>query len=135
VAERGYQPAPAILSERFPSGFEWHKVQHDVEGFPVDAVYIASGGDIPDSTEGEGVWEGGPLAWSLSRSVSFHEFTVAVAPLEIQLESQLRRGRAKKAEAIVSVLAQRGYDPALLRQCLSREHLGAWAERLKRFGA
>jgi hypothetical protein len=131
MAQRQCQPVPAILCERFGAGFEWHKVQQTVQGFPVDAVYIASGGGIPDSTKGDGVWEGGPMAWSLARIVSFGELTVAVAPLEIQLESQLRRGRADRAEAIVFALRQRGCDADLLRQCLSREHFAAWAEQCR----
>jgi hypothetical protein len=131
VAERGSQPIPAILSEHFPGGFEWHKVQHAVDGFPVDAVYIASGGGIPDSTDGEGVWEGGPHAWSLARTATFHGFAVAAAPLEIQLESQFRRGRSDRVEAIISALHRRGYDPDQLSRCLSQRHLAAYSERLK----
>jgi len=121
-AARAASLALDIREERFPGGFEWHKAHHQVDGFTVDAVYIASGGGIPDAPDGAGVWEGGPHTWDLAGEARFGEFTVLVAPLEVQLESQLRRGCEDRAQAILAVLTRRGVDAAMLRHCLAREH-------------
>jgi len=131
IAHHLQQPEPAISCQAFNGGFKWYKAQHEISGFLVDAVHIASGGGIPDSTSGDGAWEGGPYAWRFARSVPFQEFEVQVAPLEIQLESQIRRGRPDKAEMIAERLRSAGCDAELLEQCLSRDNFAAWKKTLR----
>lgn len=115
---------PPVYSEKF-GDFEWHKAQFEVGGFLTELVYIASGGGIPDSIEGDGIWEGGKIVWSYAKPVPFHHHSVPVAPLEIQLESQLRRGVPEKADEILSVLKQQGYDPEFLQKALSKANYEA----------
>jgi hypothetical protein len=93
---------PPIYSEKF-GDFEWHKAQFEIDGFLTELVYIASGGGIPDSIEGDGIWEGGKIVWSYAKTVPFHGLSVPITPLEIQLESQLRRGVTEKADEILCV--------------------------------
>jgi hypothetical protein len=131
VANYLSEPEFSIVCQQFGSGFKWYKAQHEIGGFPVDAVYIASGGGIPDSIVGDGAWEGGPYAWRFARTVMFEQYSVQVAPLEIQLESQIRRGRLDKAEIIAERLRNTGFDPQLLEQCLSRDNFDAWAGKLR----
>ena len=49
-----------------------------------------------------------------------------VASLEIQLESQLRRGKPDKADHIAAVLRPGDRDPALLRMALSAGNWSYW---------
>jgi hypothetical protein len=131
IASCMLQPQPVISCQSFDSGFKWYKAQNEIGGFLVDAVYIASGGGIPDSITGDGAWEGGPYAWRFARAVQFREYQLQAAPLEIQLESQIRRGRLDRAEIIAERLRTTGFDPTLLEQCLSRESHAAWAKALR----
>ncbi|MFN3650585.1 MAG: hypothetical protein ACK47B_13495 [Armatimonadota bacterium] len=121
-------PSPEIVSQSFPGGFEWHKAQWSRDGFVTEAVFIASGGGIPDSPGGDGIWEGGRHIWSRLRRISFHGERIPVVPLEIQLESQLRRGVVDRAEVIGETLRFRGYDPELLLEGLSTAHLALWQQ-------
>src|SRR5580700_11511254 len=43
VAQYLNEPEPAIVCQSFDSGFKWYKAQHEIGGFIVDAVHIASG--------------------------------------------------------------------------------------------
>jgi hypothetical protein len=126
----GMEASPEIVSETFPGGFEWHKVQWNVEGFTTEAVYIASGGGIPDGTEGEGIWEGGQHIWSLIRYAPFRGYSIPVVPLEVQLESQLRRGREDRATTIIKTLQARGVDESILQKSLSHANRAKWAAKL-----
>jgi hypothetical protein len=51
---------------------------------------------------------------------------VPVVPLEIQLESQLRRDREDRAQEIASVIRRRGADAVWLRKALSAKHYERW---------
>lgn len=107
----------AIQTQAFGE-FKWHKRYWNLDGFPIDASYIESGGGIPDSTTGEGVWEGGVHVWNYVEKVS----GMPVPHLCIQLESQLRREMLDRAAVIKQLLRQRGYDAEIAQQCLSRQN-------------
>jgi hypothetical protein len=55
--------------------------------------------------------------------INFSDFDIKVVPLEIQLESNLRRNRTARTESIISRLKERGYESNLLEQALSKENL------------
>ncbi len=93
-----------------------------MNGFPIDASYIESGGGIPDSPDGAGVWEGGVHVWKYQEEVRTERGHVPVPHLSVQLESQLRRGMLARAAVIKQILRQRGYTDAIAKQCLSQEN-------------
>lgn len=113
---------PSIQTQEFSGGFKWHKLYWDKEGFAIDASFIESGGDIPDSEDGDGVWEGGKLIWQFIEQVNYAGYLVPVPPLSVQLESQLRRERLDRAQEIRHVMQAQGYSQTLARRCLSKEH-------------
>lgn len=108
-----------LFTQSFPSGFTWTKAKWKLEGFPVEVVQISNSAGIPDSESGEGIWEGGKYIWKTANKVDFAPFTVPVVPLEIQLESNVRRDRQDRMDAIVDALLTNGYDKELLSRALS----------------
>ncbi|ALC90476.1 hypothetical protein AM500_12275 [Bacillus sp. FJAT-18017] len=112
-----------IFTQTFPSGFSWTKGRWKIEEFEVEAVHIGDSAGIPDNLKGDGIWEGGRYIWDMYKEVAFQEYKFLVVPLEIQLESNLRRGRQDRAEAILDALRTNGYDSELLSKALSSKHL------------
>ncbi|WP_342422077.1 hypothetical protein [Paenibacillus sp. FSL E2-0178] len=108
-----------LFTQSFASGFTWTKGKWIIEGFDVEAVHISDSAGIPDSEDGAGIWEGGQSIWSYAKQVPFDGYTVPVVPLEIQLESNIRRNRMDRAEAILRVFKDRGYNETLLQKALS----------------
>ncbi|MGG1515696.1 hypothetical protein ABE504_09810 [Paenibacillus oryzisoli] len=86
----------------------------------MEVVQISNSAGIPDSDEGEGIWEGGKYIWELKKLVEFENHEVPVVPLEIQLESNIRRNRPDRKDAILNALITYGYDDELLRKALSK---------------
>jgi len=111
-----------IITQTWSSGFRWHKLRLEIGGFPLDASYIESGGGIPDSPDGDGIWEGGFHVWNYIERVPFEGLLVPVPHLCIQLESQLRRALPDRAAEIRRVLELRGYDREIAARCLSQEN-------------
>jgi hypothetical protein len=107
------------FTQTFPSGFSWMKGKWEIAGFPIEIVHIAQSAGIPDSADGEGIWEGGRHIWSLARRIRFATYEVPVVPLEIQLESNFRRNRPDRANAIIQTLKKHGFDRELLEKALS----------------
>ncbi|MCS7460327.1 hypothetical protein N0M98_09245 [Paenibacillus doosanensis] len=112
-----------IFTQTFGSGFTWTKGRWRIEDFKVEVVQISNSAGIPDSLDGDGIWEGGRFIWSHCRNVTFGRHTVPTVPLEIQLESNLRRKRADRVQSILAALKQYGYDEKLIQKALSRENL------------
>lgn len=110
-------------TETFPSGFTWTKGRWRINGFEVEVVNISNSAGISDSMDGEGIWEGGRYIWDLSKNVGFKQYTIPVVPLEIQLESNLRRERMDRVNSIMRALKKEGYDKELLSKALSTSHL------------
>ncbi|MEH7443474.1 hypothetical protein V7201_14285 [Bacillus sp. JJ1122] len=110
-------------TETFPSGFTWTKGRWMIEGMEVEVVNISQSAGIPDSLDGDGIWEGGKYIWGHSKNVDFGTFTVPVVPLEIQLESNLRRKRKERIDAIMKKLKVNGYNEELILKALSTDHL------------
>jgi hypothetical protein len=98
------------------------KEEKDVKELSV--VQIADSGGIPDSLEGDGIWEGGKYIWDYRKTVMFDRYTISVVPLEIQLESNLRRGREDRVQSIVSALTKNGCDKDLLKKAVAAKHFG-----------
>ncbi|WP_043932084.1 hypothetical protein [Bacillus sp. EB01] len=112
-----------IFTQTFPSGFSWTKGRWVIEGCEVEAVHIGNSAGISDNLTGDGIWEGGKYIWDMYKEVAFQGYKFRVVPLEIQLESNLRRGRQDRAEAILDALRTNGYDSELLSKALSAKHL------------
>lgn len=108
-----------LFTQSFASGFTWTKGKWIIGGFDVEVVHISDSAGIPDSEDGQGIWEGGPAIWSYAKTVSFAGYPVPVVPLEIQLESNIRRNRSGRIEAILQVFQEKGYDETLLQKALS----------------
>lgn len=106
------------FTQTFPSGFTWMKGKWLIHSFPVEVVQISNSAGIP-----EGIWEGGQYIWQYVKGVKFEEFVVPVVPLEIQLESNMRRGREDRTKSILNALQRNGYDRSLLAKALSTKHL------------
>ncbi|NQX68702.1 hypothetical protein HQN90_21485 [Paenibacillus alba] len=107
----------------FGSGFTWTKGRWLIEEFKVEVVQISNSAGIPDSLDGDGIWEGGQYIWSHFRNINLGRHTVPTVPLEIQLESNLRRKRADRIQSILAALKKFGYDEKLIQQALSKENL------------
>lgn len=109
-----------LYTQSFASGFTWTKGKWVISGFEVELVHISDSAGIPDSEDGAGIWEGGPSIWRYARQLPWAGYPVSVVPLEIQLESNLRRQRADRVEAILRAFKDIGYDRSLLQKALSR---------------
>lgn len=111
------------FTQTFPSGFAWSKGKWEIGGFPVEIVQISNAAGIPDSDRGDGIWEGGRYIWESARTIAFENFRVPVVPLEIQLESNFRRNREDRVDAIIEAMLEHGYDRGLLARALSASNL------------
>ncbi|MFD1017701.1 nucleotidyltransferase domain-containing protein [Thalassobacillus hwangdonensis] len=120
------------FTQSFPFGFTWTKGKFFVAGFPVEVVLISESGGIPDNMTGDGIWEGGQYIWELSKEVRVDTHTIRTVPLEIQLESNLRRERDERAEAIIETLNKNGYDESLLTKALAQKHQAEIKRRISR---
>lgn len=118
-------------TERFPSGFTWTKGRWMINGMEVEVVNISQSAGIPDSLDGGGIWEGGKYIWGYSKNVEFGSHTVPVVPLEIQLESNLRRKREERIDAIMKELKMNGYNEDLISKALSTEHLSFFISEMR----
>lgn len=113
------------MTQTFASGFTWTKGKWIIQDFPVEVVQISNSAGIPDSDSGDGIWEGGKSIWDNVRYVEFGKYEVPVVPLEIQLESNMRRQRQDRIDAILDALIVNGYDKELLIKAVSdvnKEH-------------
>lgn len=110
------------FTQSFPSGFTWTKGKWKIHDFSIEVVQISNSAGIPDSTTGDGIWEGGRYIWEHAKLIDFEKHTIPVVPLEIQLESNLRRDRQDRVEAILEALRANGYDKELMRQAISNKH-------------
>lgn len=120
--------AEPIFTQTFPSGFTWTKGRWNVENFKVEVVHISNSAGIPNSMDGDGIWEGGHYIWGLSKPVKFKQYVVQTVPLEIQLESNLRRKRQERVDAIIEALKTHGYDKELISKALSTRNLAYFQE-------
>lgn len=112
-----------VFSQTFPSGFSWTKARWIINGFNVEVVHISNSAGIPDSLTGDGMWEGGQYIWGHARNVKMGGYTLPAVPLEIQLESNLRRKRQDRVESILTALLNHGHDKVLIKKALSTDHL------------
>ncbi|MEK5436124.1 hypothetical protein BSK65_12815 [Paenibacillus odorifer] len=110
-------------TQTFSSGFSWTKGSWIIDGFKVEVVHISNSVGIPDSMDGDGIWEGGQFIWNHFRNVTIGRYTIPTVPLEIQLESNLRRQRSDRTQAIITALQKYGYDHELIEKALSKKHL------------
>ncbi len=110
------------FTQTFPWGFSWKKGKWMINGSEVEAVHIMNSAGIPDSMDGEGIWEGGQYIWELAKPITLNDFTFQTVPLEIQLESNLRRERTDRVAAIIQTLNRNGTNHTLLQQALSAKH-------------
>lgn len=111
------------FTQTFPSGFTWTKGKWMIDGYAVEVVQISDSAGIPDSDMGEGIWEGGQYIWDLAKQIPFETRTVPIVPLEIQLESNMRRQRQDRVDAIIEALLTQGCNKDLLERALSKTHL------------
>jgi hypothetical protein len=111
------------FTQSFPSGFTWTKGRWKIEGVDVEVVNISNSAGIPDSQTGDGIWEGGKYIWDLYKNVSFGPYTIRTVPLEIQLESNYRRQRQERINAIIKAMQIYGFNEELLKKALSTKHL------------
>ncbi|GIO41661.1 hypothetical protein [Paenibacillus apis] len=113
------------FTQSFSSGFTWTKGKWKIQDFDVEVVHISNSAGIPDSDSGEGIWEGGRYIWELIKHVEFENHLVPVVPLEIQLESNIRRKRQDRVDAILNAFMLHGYDKDLLAKALSSTSKGS----------
>lgn len=118
------------FTQSFPSGFTWSKGKWIIEHFSVEVVQITESAGIPDSDSGDGIWEGGKYIWSLAKNVNYENHIIPVVPLEIQLESNMRRNRQDRVNSIIHALKRNGYDKELLSIALSTTHKQLFKELL-----
>lgn len=119
-----------VFNETFPFGFSWSKARWKIDGFDVEVVHISNSAGIPDSTTGDGIWEGGQYIWSHSKQVKFGDYSIPVVPLEIQLESNLRRNRQDRVDSIITKLNETGHDKKLIEKALSTKNLSYFYSKM-----
>ncbi|WP_239616792.1 hypothetical protein [Cohnella mopanensis] len=107
------------FTQTFSSGFTWTKGKWEIDDFSVEVVQISDSAGIPDSVTGDGIWEGGKYIWTHAKFIDFEHYTIPVVPLEIQLESNMRRNRQDRVDAIVDALRTNGFDRELLNKVIS----------------
>ncbi len=112
-----------VFNQTFPSGFTWTKARWEISGFNVEVVHISNPVGIPDSMTGDGMWEGGQYIWNHAKNVKIGEYIISTVPLEIQLESNLRRKRQERIDSILTTLKNYGYDKELIKKALSSQNL------------
>lgn len=110
------------FTQTFSRGFSWKKEKWMINGTEVEAVHIMNSAGIPDSKDGEGIWEGGQYIWELAKPITLNDFTFQTVPLEIQIESNLHRERTDRVAAIIQALNRNGINHVLLKQALSIKH-------------
>ncbi|MBN1483678.1 MAG: hypothetical protein JXA37_03065 [Chloroflexia bacterium] len=113
-------------------GFFWHFARWFIDGVKVEIAHIAPPEHLPTSADAAGIWEAGPEIWPHLRQVAFAGYSLPVAPLEIQLQTNLQRGLAERAQQIVDLFARQGYDAALLQRSLSAANREAFERMLER---
>jgi len=112
-----------VFNQTFLTGFTWTKGRWKINGFNVEVVHISNSAGIPDSLTGDGIWEGGQYIWSHFKNVRIGEYTIPTVPLEIQLESNLRRQRQDRIKSILYTIIHNGYDEKLIKKALSSHNL------------
>lgn len=123
------------------SEYKWHFGRWYVEGFKVEVAHISppvvAKTEKPTYTSeerrGEGIWENGPEIWQYVKWVAFAGYTVPVIPLEIQLETNLKRGYKARITEIIRVFSEQGYERALVRRSLSKDHLDEFEQLMASF--
>jgi hypothetical protein len=108
-------------------GYTWTFARWYLDGCKVEAAHITPPAHAPAQ---RGIWEAGPDIWAHVQAVRWQGYIVPVAPLEIQLGTNLQRSLAERVEVIVQVLGAQGFDEPLLRQCLSPAQWKRIAPRL-----
>jgi hypothetical protein len=103
-------------------GFYWYFARWAIDGVKVEIAHIIAPEESKTSEEGAGIWEAGPEIWPHIRHVPFRGHEVPMVPLEIQLETNLRRGLDERVAEIVSLFQRHGYDRALVEKALSEPH-------------
>ncbi len=110
-------------------GLDWHFGRWMIAGVSVEVAHIAPPEGWSDSPS-DSVWECGPAPWPHARRACFEGYSVPVVPLEIQVGTNLARGRTETGEdlsarvaEIARVFRAAGYDRALLEWALSPSHL------------
>jgi hypothetical protein len=118
-------------------GCTWHYAKWYID-FEVEVAHLTALDGHSSSHDGTGIWETGPELWRHIRRVPFVGYQVPVAPLEIQLETCLRRGKTARGKSlkerideIIKRFKKDGYDEELLCQSLTDKHLKAF-KRLMR---
>lgn len=119
-----------FFTQSFSSGFTWTKGKWKIQDFTVEVVQISNSAGIPDSDTGEGIWEGGKYIWELMKCVKFENHEIPVVPLEIQLESNIRRNRQDRIDAILNALMTYGHDMELFKKALSNANREQFKELL-----
>lgn len=114
-------------------GCRWRYARWYVDDFEVEVAHLTALEGHSSSHDGTGIWETGPELWQHIQRVSFAGYQVPVSPLEIQLETCLRRGktaRGKSLEPRIDEIIKRfkkdGYDEELLHRSLADRHLEAF---------
>jgi hypothetical protein len=109
-------------------GFTWHFARWVVEGTKLEAAHIEPPEGFPGSDQGGGIWEAGPELWGHVKTIPFAGYEAPVAPLEIQLGTNMLRGLQDRVREIVAIFQARGYDRALVDRALRPSHLETFEE-------
>jgi hypothetical protein len=109
-----------------PSGAVWHFARWLIDGVKIEVAHIQAPKGFATAADGAGIWEAGPEIWPHIRFVNFANFSVPVVPLEIQLQTNLGRGRTERCREIQRVLEENAYDRELLKKSLARANWEAF---------
>ena len=104
-------------------GYVWTFARWIIDGLKVEVAHIVGPEGGGPTAPGAGIWEAGPEIWPHVREVCYRGHPVPVVPLEIQLETCLRRGLEPRVSEIVRALLRGGYNNGLIELGLNKDHL------------
>lgn len=124
--DEAWQSSQSLLvsadSEPDAYGYMWHFCRFSINGVKVEVAHITPPSDLKTAKDGGGIWEAGPEVWSYVQKQTYQNHEVLVAPLEIQLETNLQRELNERTSEIVRVMKEQGYDKALLKKSISEKN-------------
>ncbi len=114
---------PVAADEPNPAQAVWYFGKWYINNFKVEVAHIVPPADYLKNKKPEaGIWEGGPEIWPYIRYVNYQQYRLPVVPLEIQLETNLRRDLSSRVKKIITSFKTGHYNKSLLVKSLSPEN-------------
>lgn len=115
---------PVFAEDPNPEEAVWHFGRWYINDFKVEVAHIEPPENyLKNKKPKSGIWEGGPEVWTYVNSIKLQEYNIPVIPLEIQLETNLKRNFNSRISKIIEYFKLNGYDKNLLEISLSEKNM------------